>query len=365
MANLRREPHDRTEFGSILREARQAKGLSQEKVAGQMNAVFTNYRQKKISRLELGQQITRLPEAELALLGEILGLSLEEWASAAQPENPPRPGPAPRPMHAWTSPREDRYLSTRAESPEFDAYLGTYHGIFRSTNSREDRLNRTILELFTREDGTCGATLVILDDGGVSIKRYEGIYFVNTHFQVGYFLLSGLRLQEVSMMIAPHFVPTVETIKNKYIVAQALTSSSGSSKHRTVAHRMLLSRKRLTDRQAELARSQLLLNTDMIQIRLEQLQALEDEAKRQLEQEPTSGFYQSVLQACGIIRRGSQEITLLQIEESKIFDAKSLGRNDTSRALVTAMLRNYAEGFYHNKVSETVRETFEAIIDSE
>lgn len=348
----------RKEFGFIVSKAREARNLSQGEVAEAIQQLIGekgHYSQKKISRLESGEIVKYLPADEVAALAQVLELTEDQQQLALSPkqENPP----------LWISVREDGYLLSLAKQQEFQPYFGVYHGIFRSTDSDKAHFNRTKLEVFPASDGLCRARMEILDKSGTAIKNYEGVFFINTNFRTCYFVLSGQVWQEISLMIAPYFAPAVKGVPNKFIVAQVLTSSAGAHKQRTVAHRMVLSRKLLQGEQFELACSQLQLNTDSIFISPEQLEKLRFIVEERLEEDPKSNFYHAVRKACDIIDQDGQKIAVLRIEESKLYDEKQLGLSREGRALVTAMLREYSENVYYNKISETVLELIEAIID--
>ncbi len=259
------------------------------------------------------------------------------------------------------------YLRTNGDCQEIKSLLGEYHCVFRSTDRLENRINRALLELSQDKDGFCGAIFKIYDDNNRVIKTYKGTFFVNLHFKTCYFILIGERWQEVSLMIAPIYTPTKEDTPSEYMVAQVLTSSSGKKKERTVTHRMLLSRKKMTDKQVRLARSQLMLNTDIIYIRPEYLKKLENEIDEKLRNNPNSVLFKGMKKACKMVREESKSITLMAIEESKIYDAKVGldGTTNQDRALITAQIRRCSEGIYYNKVSESVEELFEAIIQKE
>lgn len=358
MANLNWDENARIKFGKCVLLARESKGLAQEELADLLcQELGKKYTQKKISNIELGKQKRPIPREDLDELAKILDLTDQDihLANIAVIETA-----------SQGIIKEGRYLLSNAEHPEFKAHLGKYHCVFRSTDSSKDHINRAILEIFEEtENHSCGAKIDILDDQGKSIKHYTGKFFINTHFQTCYFLLRGQVWEEVSMMIAPYFAPTVTGVENKFIIAQVLTSSAGKRKHRTVAHRMLISRKRLSDLQVDLACSQLRLNTDMIYIEPGQLNILQHKAEDELANSQEVELYQAVINACEMIRKFGREVSLLCIEESKIYDAKNLDPNANCRALVTALIRNYSDGVFHNKISETVLELFEAIVDYE
>ena len=352
------EKSKREKFGKALYEARKSAGYNQgdlaEKVAEQVGR-DRGYSQKKIHRIEYGQQTKFLKEDELGALSRLLSLT-EKECELARPSEKKQDKP-------WIQMEDGKYLKSNVEQEEFSSYLGEYHCAFRSTDSGNDHINRGLLRLYKGADGSCGADMELFNENGRAIKYYSGIFFINTHFEACYFILRGKRWQEVSMIIAPLFTLTVEDEKNQFIIAQVLTTAAGKRKHRTVAHRMLISRKRLNKSQEQLVRSQLLMNTDSIYIRQDELQKLQAQMNKQIQAEPDNQLYRSVSAACKTIIQNSSKVTLLRIEESKIYDAREFGASDEERALVTALLRTHSEGLFYNKISETVQEILGAILE--
>lgn len=166
------------------------------------------------------------------------------------------------------------------------------------------------------------------------------------------------------MLIMPWFKPT--SSDNQYMMALVLTTSAGTNK-RPTAHRMLISRKELRGQALELATSQLQLNTDSIYIKEEQLNCLEANLKQQQQQQqhPDSKHLDLALKFCQIIRQEGERFTMYRIDESRLFEVESICKDVQQRALATALIRTYSDGFYHNKIGKSGQEIFKSILEWE
>lgn len=245
---------------------------------------------------------------------------------------------------------------------EMQYFLGKYYCVFRSTETLKDELIHGDMDIYKAEDGTCDVTLHIHVQSNSSTKRYVGKFFVNDYYDMCYVILCGNTWQEICMMIAPRF--KASSHENKFLVPLVLTTSAGPTKRPTV-HRMLISRKKLQGQVLELAKSQLFLNNDTIEISEESLVSLEKELQEKLELYPGNEVYIMAAKFCQIIRNLGTKETILRIEETDLLDVSRNGGSKASRSLATALIRNYSKGMYHNKISNAGPGIFNVLLDSE
>lgn len=66
--------------GSKIRELREARGMSQEQLAAQIQLAGLNLNQKAISRIETGGRV--VPDFELLYFAEVLGVPIDELLPA-------------------------------------------------------------------------------------------------------------------------------------------------------------------------------------------------------------------------------------------------------------------------------------------
>lgn len=216
------------------------------------------------------------------------------------------------------------------------------------------------MSIFEAEDGTCNVSLELPVVEANECKRYSGKFFINHHFDTCYAIMCDSRWQEVSMLIAPWFKASIH--RNKLLTPLVLTTSAGENKRPTV-HRMLISRDELKGEVFELAKSQLLLNTDSIQITEEQLSALENLIMEKLKSDPKSEYYSLAKKFCEIIKTEGTRETVIRIEEARLFDIESYCEDRFIRSKATALVRLFSEGVYHNKIGKSGPKLINALID--
>lgn len=240
------------------------------------------------------------------------------------------------------------YIETGNQNPEVIPYLGDYQCLFHSTDSASNYTNRGKLSL-TGTKRSCSAHLELYNEAGACIKRYQGVFFLNSHFETCNILLCGGTFHEICMIIAPMAKPSIDI--NQFIFGLALTSAAGANK-RPTAHRILFYRKTLSPEIESLIKSQLLLNTDMISLTAEQLTELRKYASSKAqERHGRANYYKLVERFCDIIERRGQKKTVYTIEESLLFDIKENG-SLLERSQATAVIRTHALGEYYNKIGK-------------
>lgn len=344
---------NRATFGNAVRKARQRMKMNQSELASQI-ALRTGggFSQKKISDIECGKVKGHLDMEVLKAFHEILHLSDGEIALAS-------PGSETVPR-GWLSVSNQPHLLTNAYD-ELQSYLGKYYCVFRSTETVKDEFIFCDMDIFLSEDRTCDVKLELhVHDIGTT-KDYYGKFFINDYYDVCYIILCGSKWREICMMIAPRFKPSAHS--NKFFTPLVLTTSAGTTKRPTV-HRMLISRKQLKGDALEFAKSQLMLNSNIIEFSETRLDALEAEIRRRLEADPDDEIYTMAQKFCNIIRNTGNKETVIRIEEAQLFDLEANGGTPESRAIATAMLRNYSNGVYHNKISKSGPAIFNTILDT-
>lgn len=337
-------------FGERMRIARNQAGYTQQELAKKLNChletdesnhCMEHFSQRKISQLETGDRIKHLSTESLDGLVNLLLLSDDDYLLAL-PENMDN--------NNWVYISSKQYLLTSASSQEIKQYLGEYHCVFKSTETKNDEFIRCIMVLSEAPDGTCNVSLELPVTKQNQIKRYSGKFFINHHFDTCYIILCDSRWQEVCMLIAPWFKPTIR--QNKFLTPLVLTTSAGENKRPTV-HRMLISRDELKGEIFELAKSQLLLNTDSIQITEKHLLDLRKMIEIKLQNDPKSEYYLLVKKFCEIIETEGIRETVIRIEEARLLDIEANCYNQVIRSKATALVRSYSEGVYHNKIGKS------------
>ena len=345
-------------FGQAIRDARKRKNISQHDLAKLMKETTgQKFDQRKISHIENGEQKRSLSEVTISAFAQILDLSEEERQLAYGPNSKEDFS------DLWFYVRHHGYISSNVkQNKALNFHLGNYFCIFHSTESSSQEIQHGILELGKQGNGQCSAKFLLLNQDNLPIKRYSGLFFINTYFDTSYCILCGDNWQEINMLIMPLFKPTLN--ENKYMMALVLTTSAGKNK-RPTAHRMLISRKNLQGQALRLATSQLQLNTDSIFIKEEQLDALEVALREQHQQSPDSMHLDLALKFCQIIRQEGERFTMYRIDESRLLEVESICKDAQQRALATALIRTYADGHYHNKIGKSGQDIFESILEWE
>ena len=345
-------------FGHAIKDARKRQNISQKDLAKLMTEkTGQKFDQRKISYIENGELKRPLSDTVISALAHLLSLSEEDCRLAYSPDSQEVS------LDSWLYVRGHGYILANAkQSKALKFHLGKYFCIFHSTESSSQKIQRGILELNKQSNGQCSAEFLLLKPDNTPIKQYSGLFFINTYFDTCYCILCGNSWQEINMLIMPWFKPT--SSDNQYMMALVLTTSAGTNK-RPTAHRMLISRKELRGQALELATSQLQLNTDSIYIKEDQLNCLETAVKEQQQQHPDSKHLDLALKFCQIIRQEGERFTMYRIDESRLLEVESICKDVQQRALATALIRTYSDGFYHNKIGKSGQEIFKSILEWE
>lgn len=350
-------------FGAAAKDGRKVRKLTQFQMSRELNNYLPHdytdcFYQEKLSRLERGDPKLTLTETDVIavrdafqLPDDIVAPILAELQSTVNQE-PPQAETVRITIH------EAGQLITKGTSSEFESYLGTYHCLFISTDSSSNVPVRGILEIVPGEGKFCQCTayMTIQDKQGKDIKWYSGPFFINLHYRTWHCILVGSKRQEVCMLTASHFNSTIHP--NLLNVAIALTTSSGIEKRPTM-HRILISRKRIRNKETlELIQAQLCLNTDQICISKTALDALRADMEEKLQEAKTTKDFekcQAVLTCIQqIVTLGKKEEYYI-MDESIIYDTKSIIPDKRLRAFVVSKIRACADIMHYNKVSQTVQ----------
>ena len=346
---------DRELFGQeIWRERRKLEYTQRDLAMNVSKYLSVPIGQRKISDIERGMVKTALPVPLLSALKKVLSLSDDILALAM-----PQSQKAERLMDNWISVNGDRYIQVSAQSNDLIPYLGEYHFVFRSTVREEDKLIRGLLYISSSNDGSCSANMDIYGENEEIIKKYSGIFFVNTYYDTCYFILCGTNRQEVCMLIAPRFKVTVA--RNDLIMPLVLTTSAGPTKRPTV-HRMIISRQKLYGEYLDLAISQLYLNTDMVYLTQSQLDALKIAIDNRLSEEPSAKHYLLAKKYCEDIEVKSEKEYVYKIEELEFLDRLEACKDSEIRGLATAIIRKNSVGEYHNKIGKSGQKIMNTIL---
>lgn len=345
-----------------MRIARDQSGLTQRELADELNKnlqqdqqnhPLEHFSQRKISQLETGDRTKYLSRNALDVLSKLLTLSDADCILAL---------PLIGENDNWISVASTNYLLTTASSQEIKQHLGEYHCVFKSTETKCDAFVRSKMVLSAAKDGSCNVTLELPVIEQNYTKYYTGKFFINHHFDTCYIILCDNRWQEVCMLIAPWFKPTIR--QNRFLTPLVLTTSAGENKRPTV-HRMLISREYLEGELLELAKTQLLLNTDSIQITATKLAELKNIINAELHRNPDSEYYQLAQKFCTIIEEEGVRETVIRIEEARLFDIEANCKSQVLRSKATALVRQYSEGVYHNKIGKSGPKLINSLMHSD
>ena len=115
----------------------------------------------------------------------------------------------------------------------------------------------------------------------------------------------------------------------------------------------------------ELAKTQLLLNTDSIQITATKLAELKNVIEAELQRNPDSEYYRLAQKFCTIIEEEGTRETVIRIEEARLFDIEANCKSQILRSKATALVRQYSEGVYHNKIGKSGPKLINSLMHSD
>lgn len=360
------------DLGEAIRSARKEKGVTQKELC---KAMLDKYKTESsthgISDLENGAWTDPLTEKQQKILNGLRRYFLSNAVVVRLIDNVLERNAHEMediPASLFLSFHDSSQIISRYDSigkPLLKKWLGDYHLIFRSTDSNDPSFTRGTLKIDYSTDKTLFAELRINDTQGNSIKKYRGAFFLHDSFKICYMVLIEETTQEVGLLICPYFVSNIAL--NKCFAALALTISAGTSKRPTM-HRMLFSRKKLSENQAKLAGSQLKMNTDIIKIPLDELKCLNKESERLIKettQESLRQVYALINEFCGIILKEGKQRVIVEIDESRLYDNQAFEASEEQRAVALSYIREIADVDFYNKISDTVRDVFSAVIDAD
>lgn len=353
-------------FGALLRQQRRdVKHWTQDKLERAMRQKGIIIRQETISKLEKG--VSNLyPDAQtIRAVADCCGVpkgAAEIYLQNLQSEcakKVRRKKPLKFEFEGGSS------LIMNGDSQWYEAYHGEYYCYFHSTNSQDAKIVYGKMVL-SKAEHLCRASVTINSKGPRSkpIKTYEGVFLINTHYQVWYCILVGKSRQEFCMMVSNHIKPTVEN--NTFNIALVITTSAGSTKRPTM-HRMIFSRKQIPKQKLELMQSQLRLNSDQLLIQEDALDRLDKAMEQKLQSESLSREqreeYESVRNAIKVVRKSGQRKVYYSLSESVLMDDRTIHDNQKQRSRAVAHIRSESDTPYNNKVSDTVQRICLDIID--
>lgn len=150
------------------------------------------------------------------------------------------------------SPKSKRLLS-KAEDEAFFSYFGEYYIYYNTTAEQEDKVQSGRMIVSQENKGYCKVELFIhtgtyLNQEEV-VKKYEGRMLITTLLSGAYIIVRNDSIGELCFMIMRHRTFTIKQVECR--MALCLTIGAGENKLPTV-HRMLISRKNLSDEQVEI-----------------------------------------------------------------------------------------------------------------
>lgn len=160
-------------------------------------------------------------------------------------------------------------LIRRADAAEMRPYLNTYYTYFYPTLSSEDGILSGILTFAPSADGSKCNAKFSFETGKVDAhqkpikKEYEGELIISPVMSVAYCMLVNENIGEISYMIFNYMPIIYEDLCCR--VALVLTASAGANRMPT-AHRMIISRKKISPKEMEILEGQLHLNESEILI---------------------------------------------------------------------------------------------------
>ena len=68
---------------------------------------------------------------------------------------------------------------------------------------------------------------------------------------------------------------------------------------------------------------------------------------------------------CGIILKEGKQRVIVEIDESRLYDNQAFDASEEQRAVALSYIREIADVDFYNKISDTVRDVFSAVIDAD
>lgn len=143
-------------------------------------------------------------------------------------------------------------LLSQAEEEVFRTYFGEYYIYYNVTVEQVDKVQSGKMTISQEKKGYCKVELFIHTGTYLNkkevIKKYEGRMLITTLLSGAYIIVKNDLIGELCFMTMRHQTFTVKQVECR--MALCLTIGAGGTKLPTV-HRMLVSRKHLSDEQVE------------------------------------------------------------------------------------------------------------------
>lgn len=247
----------------------------------------------------------------------------------------------------------ERQLISDTKNSLFKGYLGEYFCYFHSTVKHKHELIKATLNLSgNAEDNTCDATMEIaLKDP----KIYKGKFLILDKLKICYCLLHGKSTGELCLLVWEYFGINGETQRLEYRIAEVVTVSAGGG-NRPAAHRMLISYKKLSQKELELIAPQLKLNKRTLLIKESALECF-------------CRTYPQFQWAIDIIKKNATKEMYYHFPESAITDQREFsyqGRDISieEAAMCVCLLRKYTNAPENNKVAKSTDEIVRVVLDN-
>lgn len=282
--------------------------------------------------------ITQICQALNLNLNEVLSIDPDDTITIPKPQS---------------NMQEHSNFIRRADAPEFQPYLGTYHIYFFPTKSSESKPIHGNLEFRPSIDSSeCNVYLSFKtgkrDQNNEEIlKEYLGTACISLKMNTVYCSIKSDKIGEICYFIFSYMSILHEKLECR--LAAALTSSAGENRFPTV-HRMLISRKKLSDKILYYLEGQLLLNSSEILISKSAYHAfLKDENLPDSFKEyfSTNNPENEFMHAASI--------PYYYLNESLIRDSFMDSDEDKSKAI--CLLRKYSVANRYNKIGGKADET--------
>lgn len=356
----------RESFGKEIKNARKTVFPygNQQKLADKINSKLPTYidfkvSQEMISKIENGKNIF-LPDEVIENLVQICrdnGYAIEETLAndfievvRTSKENKKR-------RNLVVSFSEFENVVSNPKQEIFETYFGTYNCLFHSTDSSDPKCIKGIMRISPDlQTHQCKVEFSILENGQI-IKKYDGVFLINKHYDMWYCILVGKKKQEICMIASQHFNSSMHN--NLFNIALVITTSAGVKKRPTM-HRMFIARdtEQLDENKIELILTQLKLNDDTIFISEKNLEALKNDIENRIKKSVDKNEnikYRAVIKCIDQIRKQPCE-KYYRIDESILYDSSIISKNKDICSYAVSQLRKYTDNKYYNKLSDTVHE---------
>lgn len=161
--------------------------------------------------------------------------------------------------------QNSKFISN-CQNQAFHGYFGGYNMYFVSTNPYENNCIHGYMRIF-EERKVCQVELQLeTEEAERNFKFYKGYMLISELQQVAYILLFSEQLGEMNFLSFPYKPILTPKRRLECTMALAVTVSSGISTRIPTAHRIFLSREKISAEQEELIRGQLLMNKSLIRI---------------------------------------------------------------------------------------------------